>query len=145
MKLAPETWVLVCDGQKFVILENKGDEELLNLKTVDHGEVDRTDLQTEGLERPGRFPGFGARRGAGEMVSIHDLAEHRFTVELADKLDTLAKSDRFRQLVVIADKKTLGTLRRSFSEHVTDRIVGEFGNDIAHVSTFDIEAYIRKA
>jgi len=145
MKLAPETWIMICDGQKYLLLENKGDEDVLNLQTVDHGQLDPAELATDGLERPGVFQGSAMRRGSGETASVHDIAEQRFVAGIARRLDDWALEDRFHALVVVADKTTLGTLRARVSEHVTSRTIREIGNDIVHETIPDIEAFIQKA
>ncbi len=145
MKLAPETWILVSDGQKYLVLENKGDQDIISLQTVAHGEADPSDLSADGLERPGRFKAFADRRGAGEITNIHDIAEQRFVADLATKLDDWAQKGRYSALVIIADKTTIGVLRSRLTDHVKERLIAEIGRDIVHQTTPEIEAFIEKA
>ena len=39
MKLKNGTWVIVCDGTKFLLLENNGDEINMDLRVVAHDET----------------------------------------------------------------------------------------------------------
>jgi protein required for attachment to host cells len=143
MKLASGAWVVLSDGQKYLVMENKGDETIINLETIAHDEVDPDDLSKDGQARPGVFKAFARRRGAGEVASLHDIAEQRFVTGLAKKLDEWVEADRFSKLVIIADKTTLGTLRARLSDHVMKRVVAEIGKDIVHETTSDIEAFIQ--
>jgi protein required for attachment to host cells len=95
MKLASGAWVVLSDGQKYLVMENKGDETIINLETIAHDEVDPDDLSKDGQARPGVFKAFARRRGAGEVASLHDIAEQRFVTGLAKKLDEWVEADRF--------------------------------------------------
>lgn len=145
MKLSTGAWVVACDGQKYLLLENRGDEAVINLQTIAHESLDPAELDDTGVERPGRFPAPGPRRGTGEMDNLHDLAERRFLSGLASKLEQWEKAGRFRELVVIADKTSLGTLRQVLPQKVSGRIVGEFASDVVHDTTPHIEAFIKRA
>lgn len=145
MKLAPDTWVVLSDGQKYLIMKNKGDQDILNLETIIHKEIDPKTLSENGQMRPGRFRAFATRRGAGEVASFHDIAEQRFVTNLAEKLNEWGEADAYSALVLIADKTTLGTLRARLEDKVMKRVVAEMGNDIVHEPTPKIEAFIQKA
>ena len=46
-------WVLVCDGSKALMLQNEGDDELINLKVVDAVEEKHEATHEMGTDRPG--------------------------------------------------------------------------------------------
>lgn len=145
MKLATGAYVLVCDGQKYLLLENKGDEDLINLQVLEHETLDRAQLQSEGLERPGQFTVSGTRRGSGDMTPVYELAESRFALTIAGKVNDHAVENHYRELLIIADKTTLGILRQTLSDQVLERVTGEIGNDITHDTIPEIEAFILAA
>jgi protein required for attachment to host cells len=145
MQLAPGTWVVLSDGQKYLVLENKGDQDHISLETIAHETIDPNELSTSGLERAGRFKAFSDRRGAGDVANVRDIAEQRFVADLASKLDAWALKERYSALVVVADKTTLGTLRDRLTDHVNERIVAEIGRDIVHQTTPEIETLIDNA
>ena len=66
VKIRQGDWVVVCDGKKALVLENVGDEKLLNLKTREVYE--QPDLKTHelGTDAPGRaISSVGTARSIG--------------------------------------------------------------------------------
>ena len=54
ISIAPDDWVVVCDGRKWLILENKGDADFLNLVIREERRGDNPPTREQGTDRPGR-------------------------------------------------------------------------------------------
>ena len=145
MKLKNGTWVIVCDGGRFLLLENQGDQDVMDLRVVDHEEVTNPPTGEQGTARPGRFQKTSHRRGSTEETDWHTLGETRFAEDLADRRDQWAGGDRFGDLVVVADSRTMGVLRGAISEQVKGRVRAEIQKDYAHRTIEFIEDALAKA
>jgi protein required for attachment to host cells len=145
MKLKNGTWVIVCDGGKFLLLENNGDEAIMDLRVVAHDTSDNPMTSAQGTDRPGRFAISPDRRGTTQETDWHQLAETRFAEDLAGMLDRWAMEDRFSQLVIVADSRTLGVLRAALTDRVKTRVCGEVQKDYAHRTIAFMEEALGKA
>lgn len=139
LAIAHDTWILVGDGRKALVLRNEGDEAFPNLETVrvfDAGHIPRTAAM--GTDRPGRsVQSADGRRAGVDQTDWHELAEQRFAAEVAHALD--ARIEAFAKLVVVAPPRTLAELRRSFSHTLRAKIVAEVDKDLTHHPIYDIE------
>jgi protein required for attachment to host cells len=73
----------------------------------------------------------------------HELAEAQFASGLAKKLSEAAGQGRFEQLVLIADARTLGRLRRGMGKAATDRVFEERALNLSNIPLQDLEPRIR--
>jgi len=143
MHLKSGTWVAVCDGGKFLLLQNSGDIGSLDLRVVAHETIDAEALP----ERDGRGPspdGTQARKGRSHIHSVEEIAEHRFIKSVSAELDERVKTGGIVDLVLIADQKTLGLLRHQICEHTQGAIRYEIGGDFAHDTVDEIEALLAR-
>jgi len=151
LKLAHKTWVIVADGEKFLLLNNKGDQDFLNLEVV-KAETNRTPPDHElSADRPGR-QNDAARQVTGgveawgksamEETDWHRVAEERFAKETTAKLREWAASGRFGQLVVIADPRTLGEMRAAYDDGLRSVIIAEINKDLTKMPLDKIEKSI---
>jgi protein required for attachment to host cells len=119
VKIDNGDWVVVCDGAKALVLENKGTwmNVILNTKEV-HGQPE---------------PGSPEQSApAGE----HD--EQTFLAQLAVRLDKAARSGEARALVVVAPPRVLGLLRRQISPHVKSALKAEVEKDYVKMPVEEI-------
>jgi protein required for attachment to host cells len=145
MKFKHGTWVIVCDAGKFLLLENNGDQDAMDLRVVDHEEVENPRTSEQGTARPGRFQMTSDRRGSTVEADWHALGEIRFAEDLAGRLDRWAGQDRFDGLVIVADSRTMGVLRTALSDQVKMRVLAEIQKDYAHRTIEFIEDALAKA
>ncbi|WP_373003169.1 host attachment protein [Hyphomonas sp.] len=144
MKLKNGTWVLVCDGSKFLLLENNGVEDIIDLRVVAHDQAVNPATRDQGTDRPGRFAISSDRRGTTQETDWHQLAETRFAQDLAEKLGRWETDKRFSDLVIVSDSRTLGVLRSALSDQVKKRVRGEVQKDYAHRAIAFIETALAK-
>ncbi|RED13749.1 hypothetical protein POI8812_02144 [Pontivivens insulae] len=140
LKLKPQTWVVVADGEKALFLINRGDAEYPNLDVFREEEHDNPPAREWAANRPGRFnDGPSVHRSAVQDTDWHQLEKERFAKDLADILYKKAHAGAFDRLVIAADPSTLGELRKELHQEVTARIVAELDKDLTNHPVDEIE------
>lgn len=131
MKIAHNTFVVVADGQKMLLLRNEGDEEHPKLEVVRLRENDNPPTRDQGSDAPGRsFSSAGTARSSYQETDFHQMEEDRFAIETAELLNKQALANRFDKLIVVAPPRTLGELRKHYHKEVEARLVGEIDKDL---------------
>lgn len=151
MKLETGTWVVIADGEKYLLLENIGDREFLHLKMVEHKTSENPAARELSTDRAGRQHD-SARDLGGEVAAWgksgmqetdwHRVAEDRFAEDLSARLERLAQAGRFSRLVVVADPRTLGTLRNAYGDRLAGVILAEIDKDLTNLPLDRIEASV---
>jgi protein required for attachment to host cells len=130
--IAHDTWILVGDGRKALVLRNDGTPQKPSLNVIDvlkDGDNPRTSAQ--GAERPGRvMQGNPGIRSAVEQTDWHEIAEDRFAATVASKINAAAAESRFDKLILVAPPHSLAALRKSLDAKATQRIVAEIDKDL---------------
>lgn len=121
MQLENGTWVLVIDGSKALIFENVTDGQDPNLRVVRKDENEAPDNKGESTTGPAQQ---GIRRQL-DASDYHESTESGFAEEMAAWLYKAAHRGRFRQIVLVAPDKVIGTLRQKLHKEVADKVVGE--------------------
>src|SRR5205085_384319 len=99
LKIDQGDWVIVCDGAKALVLENVGDDKVLNLKTKEVYEQSDPKTREQGTDAPGRsINSVGEARSAVEQTDWHDEAERSFLVRLAGRLDVAIRGGETKRL-----------------------------------------------
>ncbi len=144
ISVAPDDWVVVCDGRKWLILENKGDAELVNLVMREERTTDNPPTRDQGTDRPGRarWPA-GDGRSAFGQTDWHDQAEQDFLTALAQHLDRAVRAGAVRGLVLVAPPRALGMIRRQLSAAVSKHVRGMIDKDYAGMPVAEIEKRLR--
>ena len=141
MKLPHGAWVVVADGERHLVLENRGDAEAIDLRVVLHAARERR----RDPEGAGGGPAPGARRETVEPADWTRLDRTRFASELAARLDAEAAAGACATLAVAADPRTLGALRMQWTARVRARLAGEIAADLTHASVAEIEGAVTRA
>lgn len=114
------------------LFRNKGHEPAIELVALPAPEID------------GGHAGSGGRhRNSSANPDSRRLAEDNFAAAAADFLNRRASAGG--KLVIIADARTLGEVRRHFSRTLTENLLGEIAKDLTGHSMKDIEAAILAA
>lgn len=152
MQIDHETWIVVADGAKFLLLRNAGDRDFINLEVVAHESDATAPARALSSDRAGRrydatrpATGGGVRpsgRSAMEETDWHRVAEDRFAEEIAARLRRWASDGRFQRLVVVAAPRTLGALRKSYGDDLARRVTAEIDKDLTNLPLDGIEASI---
>jgi protein required for attachment to host cells len=132
--------VVVCDGSRALILENRGDEKFPNLrKTEVHHHQDFPTRQL-GADAPGRvYQSVGGARSSVEQPDLHDAEERKFLQDLVGSLEGAIATGKARRLVVVAPPRALGMLRDNYSPPLRAAITGELDKDWVKLPVDEIE------
>ena len=145
MQLATGTYVLVSDGAKALLLQNKGDDGIIDLRVVKALEESTPAAKELSSDRPGRFSTPSGGQAATEQTDWHEVGETRFLAKVAQAtLETVTQTSP-ANLVVAADPKSLGKLRRLLIDSGSIKLLAEINKDLAHQSIPQIEEAITGA
>lgn len=75
-------------------------------------------------------------------TSPSELNEATFAKQIANRLYTLAHGGKFEKLILVADPDTLGQIRPSLHQEVSDKIVLELAKTLTNSPTDEIERSI---
>ena len=143
LKVGPGAWVVVCDGRKALIFENKGDDAYPDLRTVENRLHEEQPTSALGVDKPGTVhQSSSQKRSSVEQTDWHDESERAFLVALADRLDKAVMAKETRSLAVVAPPRALGMLRKAYSAHVKEALVAEIDKDLVALPVKDIEVHL---
>jgi protein required for attachment to host cells len=136
-----DTWVLVADGRKALLLRNATDEirpDLKVVKVIEQPDNPRT--AEHGTDRPGRVvDSASGRRSAVEQTDWHDLAERDFAAGVTDEMERHRRDGDFSKLVVVAPARTLAEFRQRFSKELHAMVMAELDKDLTKHPVHEIE------
>jgi len=140
IKVHSGDWVVVCDGRKALILENRGDEKFPNLHTKEAFEHADLPTHVQGASAPGRVhQSMGTARSTVEQTDWHDEAERAFLHSLANKLDRALKIGETKALIIAAPPRALGMLRQIYTPLIRHALRSEIDKDFVKLPVYEIE------
>ncbi|MXO86240.1 attachment protein [Altererythrobacter aurantiacus] len=131
MKLPHNAHVAVVDGENFIVLRNQGKGFDIQLANAERPDLDATNFSA----------GIKHQDDVGQRTGATDLNELAHGAAAAEWLNAKSISGEIENLLVIADPKTLGEMRRHFHSELEKRLVG----DIAKTMTKEPIERIEKA
>ena len=145
MRLKTGTFVLVSDAAKALLLQNRGDDSLLDLRLVQVMEHSSPRTREQGSDRPGRYPTPQGGRTATEETDWHEVGEDRFLDDVAEATLKTVAAQSPAQLVLAADPRALGKLRKRLADSGSVTLIAEISKDLAHQTLLKIEEAIAGA
>lgn len=143
VKIPRNTWLVVCDGAKALVLRNDGDAELLNLIPVNVAFEVHPLTREQGSDRPGRVcQSQGTARSAMEETDRHSEAERTFLAKVAEWLNSHVQDNTIRQIMLIAPPKALGTLREHLLPFARATVIAEIAKDLVKLPIPEIEKHL---
>ena len=135
MKVPPRALVALANGERFVLMRNVGQAFEPKLQKI--GELD--------LELTNFGAGTRHQDPAGQRNGSTDIDELAHGAAVAEWLNDKALNGRLGPLVVAADPKTLGQIRRHSHKELETRIVGEVAKDLINSPVPEIERVLAAA
>lgn len=132
-----KVWALVADGAKARIVKNIGHES--GTVVVDLAS-DKQQLGEIMADKAGRsFASAGGRRSPMELKSdpVRDR-ERAFAAELGDVLDKHLAAGELDSLIVTAEHRMLGDLRKAFSARLQKQISHEVDKNLTGLTEKDL-------
>ena len=132
MKCPNKAHVALVDGERFVLLRNDGQIFEPRLSKVAEPSLETTNYSA----------GVKHQDKAGQMSGSTDLEELAHGAAVAEYLNAKAIAGEYDDLIVIADPKTLGEMRRHYHVELEKRLVGELDKALTHEPLDRIEKAI---
>ncbi|WP_048884786.1 host attachment protein [Aurantiacibacter atlanticus] len=129
MKCPHMAHVALVDGERFVFLRNEGQIFEPSLKKIAEPKLEATNFSA----------GVKHQDTAGQMKGNTDLNELAHGAAAAEWLNAKALAGEIDELVVIADPKTLGEMRRHYHKELEKRIIGELDKSLTSEPLAKIE------
>jgi protein required for attachment to host cells len=140
IRIGTGDWIVVCDGGKALILENRGDRVFPNLHTREVHEQPAPSTHAQGSDAPGRVhASSGGARSSVEQTDWHDESERSFLKTLAARLDLAVTSGETSALTMVASPRALGMIRSDYSAAVRKALQGEIAKDLIKMPVYEIE------
>lgn len=143
IKIPWESWVVVCDGAKALIMQNADDNQMMNLQvqeTLTQPNIADRDL---GSGKPGRsHQANGTSGSAVQETSWHDQAEEDFLKRVAVKLDELVRDKDAKRIVLVAPPRALGQIRPNLRADTQSAITAEVAKDLTNLPVDQIERHL---
>lgn len=135
MKLPPKAYVAVVDGETFKLFRNEGQIFEPKLTSETTGDLDVTNFSA----------GVRHQDDVGQELGRTDLEELAHGAAVAEWLNERAIANDINDVLVIADPKTLGEMRRHYHSELEKRLVGEIDKTLTGQPTDQIEKAITAA
>lgn len=135
MKCPHNCHVALVDGHRFRILRNEGQPFEPKLKEMSQPSLDPTNFSA----------GVRNQEEPGTRKTETDLEELAHAAAAAEWLNKQAIANEIDDLVIIADPKSLGEMRRHYHKELKTRLVGEIDKAIANDALQSVEQAIARA
>ena len=132
MKLPTNAHVAIVDGENFIVMQNTGQIFEPTLKQLDKPDLEATNFSA----------GVKHQDEGGQKTGATDLTELAYATAAADWLNAKSVSGDITDLLVIADPKTLGEMRRHYHSELEKKLVGEIAKTMTGEPTDRIEKAI---
>lgn len=143
MRVPNGTTVLVADGSRMLLLENRGEAFSPALEVISQRMQDIPPARELSADRPGRaVSSVGSARSAMDETDFHDLAEERFAEEAAECLNAHSRTVNGSGIVVVAPPRMLGKLRQHYQNDVASRLIAEIAKDLTRHPVTEIARLI---
>lgn len=135
MKLPHKAHVAIVDGENFTVMRNSGKPFEPKLEGAQKPDLEATNFSA----------GVRHQDEVGQRTGATDLNELAHGAAAAEWLNTKAISGELTDVLVIADPKTLGEMRRHYHSELEKRLVGEIDKTVTGETTSQIEKVIASA
>lgn len=132
MKLPQNSHVAVVDGETFLLFRNEGQLFEPRLRKEDSPELDVTNFSA----------GVKHQDDIGQRHGRTDLQELGHAAAAAEWLNAKAISNDLKDVLVIADPKSLGEMREHYHSELEKRVVGEIDKTLTGQPVEQIEKAI---
>jgi len=126
--------VAVADGHDLSLFRNTGTETHLHLLAVDHADLD-----------PGNAGSGGRHRSDAANPDPDRASEDAFAASAAEAINRLALGGNVTGIVIIADPRTLGEMRRAYHPGLKAKLLAELDKDLSGRPVAEISTAIQNA
>jgi len=138
-----KTWVIVADNSRArIFTAETPSSPLIEVDSIVHPEARMHDRDITS-DLPGRGSGTGGSRHSYETET--DAKDHEnvgFAKRIAGFLDDARKSDKFKQLIIVAAPSLLGNLRGGLNDQTRKMVSLELDKNLSQLSPLDIRKHM---
>jgi protein required for attachment to host cells len=134
MLLPKGTVFAIADGEQFKLFRNEGTEADPDLKGLPVPELEETNFST-GIRR---IPNTG---NPGD----DQLEEDAHAIAVTEWLNDEAIAGRLKKVVIIADPRSLGEMRKKYHQKLKDALICDLDRTLTNVTTDEIVKVVRAA
>ncbi len=135
MRLAHNAHVVIADGENFSLCRNEG--ALFEPRLVE--------IETPKLEPTNYSAGVRDGDEIGRQLGRTQLDELAHAAAIAEWLNARAIAGEIKQIMIIADPKTLGEMRLHYHDRLRAALAGEIAKTATGVPLTDVEQIIIEA
>ncbi len=135
MRLPANAHVAIVDGENFTVMRNSGKPFEPKLSGAEKPDLSATNFSA----------GVKHQDAVGQRLGRTDLDELAHGAAAAEWLNAKSIAGEITDVLVIADPKTLGEMRRHYHSELEKRLVGEIDKTVTGEPTERIEEVIAKA
>ena len=135
MKIPHQALVALANGERFVLMRNLGQPLEPKLQRLEELDLELTNFSA----------GVRHQDPAGQRNGSTDVDELAHGAAVAEWLNGKALGGELGDVVIAADPKTLGQIRRHCHKELESRIVGEVAKDLINSPVADIERALAAA
>jgi protein required for attachment to host cells len=135
VKIPHNALVALANGEKFVVMRNAGQAFAPQLERVAEPDLELTNFSA----------GVRHQDPAGQRNGSTDIDELAHGAAIAGWLNARALDGKLGEVVIAADPKTLGQIRRHWHKEVESRIVGELAKDLINSPIKALEQVLAEA
>lgn len=135
MKIPHQALVALANGERFVLMRNLGQPLEPRLQRLEELDLELTNFSA----------GVRHQDPAGQRNGSTDVDELAHGAAIAEWLNARALNGELGEVVIAADPKTLGQIRRHCHKELESRIVGELAKDLINSPIADIERVLAAA
>lgn len=135
MKLPHKAYVAIVDGENLTLMRNGGQPFEPKLEGAERPDLSATNYSA----------GIRNQDDVGQKNGNTDLDELAHGAAVAEWLNAKAIANEIDDLLIIADPKTLGEMRRHYHSELEKRLVGEIAKTMTGEPTAKIEKAIAAA
>jgi protein required for attachment to host cells len=129
MKIPHQALVALANGERFVLMRNVGQPLAPKLQRLEELDLELTNFSA----------GVRHQDPAGQRNGSTDVDELAHGAAVAEWLNGKALNGELGEVVVAADPKTLGQIRRHCHKELESRIVGQVAKDLINSPIAQIE------
>lgn len=146
VRKVPVHWALISNGGEarvYRVRRHPPEFELVGEATSPTRRQNRRDLESDASGRAYNVAGPGSHAKQGR-VDARDAEEERFVEHVVGRLERAAARGDFDRLVVIADARSLGRMRKAWNGKLAGCVVAEDARDLTSQSAAAVEKAVRK-
>jgi len=138
-----KTWVIVADNSRArIFTAETPSSALIEVDSIVHPEARMHDRDITS-DLPGRGSGTGGSRHSYETETDAKQYENvNFAKRIAGFLDDARKSDKFKQLIIVAAPALLGNLRSGLNDQTRKMVSLELDKNLSQLNPADIRKHM---